>query len=159
MFQVRLLLHLAVGVQQALVLPAGSQLIGLGHKGLHAAVGQSGGHGLVDGGQQRLVALAHANGGAFAVIGDIQNDLQLGIVLLIALGHVGLNVSAVQLAGQQLGDQVGDLGQGDDISVGGILIGQVHLDGAGLAPMEYSGLLVSSREVNLSALPFTHTKD
>ena len=97
---------------------AAGQLVGLGHERIHAAVSQSGCDGLIDASQQSLVALGNADSRAFHVIGDIQSDAQLGIVDLVALGNGGLNERAIQLASQQLGNDVGDLGQRNDGGVG-----------------------------------------
>ena len=49
-----------------------------------------------------------------------------------SFGHIVFHISAVQLAGNQLGEDVGGLGQVDDLSIGAELGSQVGLDGAGL---------------------------
>ena len=95
---------------------------------IEGAILLGGGDGTVHTLQQGGVALGDAHHRAFGVIGDLQHQTQLGILGGIALGHHGLDKGAVQLAGHQLGDDIGHLSELDDISVRGVLMRQIRLD-------------------------------
>ena len=86
----------------------------------------------MSGGQQRAVALAHADNGTLLLIGDVELDTQLRIVLGIGLGNDRFDERAVQLAAQQLGNDVRDLRELHDIGVRRVLLGEVGLNGAEL---------------------------
>ena len=108
---------LSVLVEQAFVDVADGELIGLGDELVHGAVGKRGGDGFVDALHQGIVALHDADRGTGNIIRNVADDDELGIVLGIVLGDSGLDECAVELVVQQIADDVGDLGQGDDVGV------------------------------------------
>ena len=119
-------------IQQTFVGVALGKRVGLGDELVHGAVLLGGCNGEVHGSQQRAVALAHADNGTLLLIGDVELDTQLRIVLGIGLGNDRFDERAVQLAAQQLGNDVRDLRELHDIGVRRVLLGEVGLNGAEL---------------------------
>src|SRR5699024_10171811 len=83
--------------------------------------------------EQHGVVQLHADGGAGLVIGNLKDDLKIGVGYSVVLGNGGLNEGAVQAAGHQLGDDVGHTDQRGNALGSSVLLGEILLDGAALA--------------------------
>ena len=83
-------------IQQTFVGIALGKRVGLGDKLVHGAVLLGSGNGEIHGCQQCAIALAHADDGTLLLIGDVELDTQLRIVLGIGLGNDRLDERPVQ---------------------------------------------------------------
>ena len=117
-------------VQQTFKGVAGSCGVGIGHELRHGTVFQSGFDGQVDSSQQSSIAVLDTDNGTFCVVGNGQNHAQVGVVLCVGLSNNGFDESAVQLTADDFSDNIGNLAQLHDVSIGGVLLGQISLNGA-----------------------------
>ena len=122
-----------ISVEQTFNDVAFSKLVCLCYEVIKGAFGNALVERCVNSLEESFVALGNADNVAFCIVGNLADHNDFGIVLLIAFGNSGLNISAVQLAANDLSDDVGNLGEAYEVGVSGIFLSKTFLNGADLS--------------------------